>query len=129
MFKRIIGFSAGLIYGIFLWFIFLMLTGGGHGNVTWLVYFAATSLGGSFYPVLGFLIVDLKRGRHKILLASVLLLHFILIFIVIFEGIIPPNSSTNDFTWRTHPFWLTTAALLLTLPPIAGITRLVRSLS
>ena len=75
MYKRlyvsIVGFAYAVVYGFFTLFI----TGGGHGNFLWFMAFLITFFCGLFFPIAGFLVVDLRKLWARIALLTLLFLN------------------------------------------------------
>ncbi len=126
--RRLIGALAGAAYAIVLGIILIMMTGGGHGNVTYLMFFLLTSLLGLLYPVMGFIVSDIRSILSKSGFVAVFVVHAFLVFMFFDEGILEANVSPRDFTISEHPIISSVLVSLLTLPQISCLVFFVAHL-
>lgn len=72
MWRRLTGALIGLIYAVLYGFWTMLLTGGGHGNFLWFMLFFFGQFVGLFFPLMGFLVVDLRSKWAKVLFGGLL---------------------------------------------------------
>lgn len=75
--NRLIGLCIGLVYALVYGLFTMFITGGGHGNFLWLLLFVFSYFFGLFFPISGFLIVDLQPIWAKAVLGMLLVLHIV----------------------------------------------------
>jgi hypothetical protein len=127
--RRAVGFFIGLAYSLSLGFFLMMLTGGGHGNFTWIVFFFLTSMFGILYPALGLLAANTRTLLAKAAMAAFLILNGFLVLFFFADGMIRANSSPMDnISLRETPVLAAVLALLLVGPQIVCLVILGRQL-
>ncbi|MGH9949469.1 MAG: hypothetical protein ACRD6X_20030 [Pyrinomonadaceae bacterium] len=109
----------GLAFALCLGFFLAMLTGGGHANFTWFVFFLLTSMFGLFYPAIGFLVADLRPIIAKSAFIAIFFVHIYLVSIFFSEGFIAANSSPRDFSFADQPVLFVISCLLFSAPQAA----------
>lgn len=73
-----IGTAIGLVYGVVFAFLSAMATGGGHGNFVWIFIYIIPFIGPVIYfPVMGFLAVNLRSFFSKIVYVGLLVTHYL----------------------------------------------------
>ncbi len=125
--KRLIGFVVGLVYAVLLGLFSMLMTGGGHGNVIWILLFFATLFGGFFYPLMGLIVADLKPKASKIAFIAVFLLHLALVCTFFFYGIDESNSTSRDLTWEEHPYFISLMVILFSLPQLVLVGVFIKN--
>ena len=123
--RRLIGTSAGAAYAVGLGLILMMMTGGGHGNFTWFVFFLLTSLLGLLYPIMGFIVSDLRSLLSKSSFVAIFIIHIFLVVMFFSEGFLEANTSPRDFLISEHPIVSAVLISLLSLPQVSCIIYFV----
>jgi hypothetical protein len=126
--RRYVGLIIGLLYAVFLGFLLLMLTGGGHGNFGPLIFFIVTSIFGLFYPVIGFVVADVRSRLSRSTFVAVFLIHLFLVFVFFSNGLGESNASPRDnLTFSEHPFYYLIVLILLSAPQAILIVMFISS--
>lgn len=123
--RRLIGLAIGLAFGGLLGFFLMLMTGGGHGNFGWFVFFLMTSMLGLFYPAIGFLIADLRPMLVKSAFIALFLVHIFLVVLFFSEGMIAANASPRDLSFQQAPVMVVVLVALLSVPQISSIIYFV----
>ena len=119
--RRLIGLAIGLAYAISLGFFLMLITGGGHGNFGWIVFFLLTTLLGLLYPATGFLIADLRPVISKSAVIAIFLVHIFLVSLFFSDNFIQANSSRRDFSFQDAPLMFLFLVAVLSIPQVASI--------
>ena len=109
--KRTIGFIGGIIYSVLLFFFVAMGTGGGHGNFILPELYFNVFFFGLFYPVLGCLMVDLRRGSVRIVFGALLAIEFLMIAVYFWRRLSENMDATELRKWIGDPDFLVNNAI------------------
>lgn len=113
--KRFAGLLIGFGYDVILVFSLFVMT----VNDAWTMYFIITSLLGTFYPIIGFLIVDLRPVYVKAAFIALFLLQILLLSLYLFEDTYP--APIRDFKISEFPISSSIAILLACVPQLGCI--------
>lgn len=128
MWKRWIGVGVGLAYAICYGFWTMMLTGGGHGNFLWFMLFLLAEVLGIFFPVLGFVVVDLRPIWAKITLGLLLALSLGTTAYLVAGGLGQDGMDDILKSWNQTPFLFIFATTIHFAPFVVSITLLLKSI-
>ncbi|MBX3243007.1 MAG: hypothetical protein KF685_00880 [Acidobacteria bacterium] len=116
--KRFLGAFVGLIYAVLYGFWTMLNTGGGHGNFLWFILFVITSFFGTFFPIIGFLIVDMRSFLTKIIAGCLLAVHVALNIFLLSNMWFYDEGMRQDIldSWKRSPEGFVVASVLYVLP-------------
>lgn len=123
--KRFVAAAIGLIYAILYGVFTLMITGGGHGNFIWFTLFLGTYFVGIFFPVAGFLVVDLHAKWARISIVVLLSLHLIALSFWVTKSFGPEEWPYLLKDWNRSQLSFIFFAVLHFLPVIFVITFVI----
>ncbi len=129
--KRIIAAGVGLFYAFVYGVWTLMLTGGGHGNFIWFFLFFSAGLLGFYYPVMAFLVLDLRPLVTRVISGSLIGFNLTVSVIWIIKWVTELDGNRpTDFQkmWQMAPGWVLFAAFVHFLPTVIFLFFLVRSI-
>jgi len=86
--KRAIGLAIGFIFAFVYGFFTMLATGGGHGNVLWFLLFLYAGLYGFYYPLIGFVIPDMRPFWARAIAVSLVVANLSISVIVIIWAVI-----------------------------------------
>ncbi|HQZ94789.1 MAG TPA: hypothetical protein PK108_14850 [Pyrinomonadaceae bacterium] len=121
MWKRVIGAVVGLIYAVLYGFWTMLITGGGHGNFLWFMLFAIAEFLGLFFPVVGFLVVDLHPKWAKIIFGGVLIASVFLTAYLILGGLGEDGTADLIKSWNRDQFGFIFFSVIH-IAPFVGLT-------
>lgn len=121
--RKLIGVAVGLGYGLVYAYLALLSTGGGHCNFVWSFVFFIPLIGPLiFFPIMGYLVVDLRAKRAKFIYGVLLFCHYVLFLSLIFLG---PGwlAEDNSLTWNKcrENFYIMGAVYLIGQIPLLGV--------
>jgi|GEM_PF-3432940 len=97
---RLIGLVVGLVYAVLYGFWTMMATGGGHGNFTWLLLFCVAEFLGLFFPIMGFLVVNLRPFWAKVSCGVLLSVTVLLTAYMLVDGLGPDGMDDIIKSWN-----------------------------
>ena len=81
--KRFLGAVVGVVYAVLYGFWTLLETGGGHGNLIWVVLFCTSYFYGTFFPIAGLIAADLKPRWARLSLGVLIAIHLVATTVVL----------------------------------------------
>lgn len=106
----------------------MLLAGGGHGEIVWLIMFLTAGLAGFYYPIMAFLSVDLRSLISKSIYGSLIGFNLIVSFFwLIRSGFGSDMGRPSDFQkmGNSEPFLVLFAAFAHFLPTIVFLLILI----
>lgn len=129
--RRLIAGAIGVVYAIIYGFWTIMATGGGHGNIIWLLLFIFTEFCGLYFPVMAVLAVDLRGSIPKIIFGTLLALNLTASSLLIADWVTEDPARQGDFSRlieRGHIELILFSAAVHFLPTLVFAFLLVRSI-
>ena len=120
MSPRIIGILFGLGYDVVLGFSLIAM----NPELPWFVYFLFTSLLGTFYPAVGFLLVDLKSLIAKAAFVGFFVLHLFVVASYFFEHVF--SAQLRDFRMFEYPVSSLVMIAFATIPQLVCISYFIQ---
>ena len=124
--KRITCAAIGLLYAIVYGFWTAFITGGGHGNFLWLFLFLLAYCFGGIFPVMGFILADLRPVWAK---STGIAISLVSIGVTLVQLFTLGPEGTEDLieSWNRSPLMFLIASFIHVLPLAAFIGLIVRS--
>ena len=116
---RILGILVGLAYNIVLVFLLIAI----NAELPWFVFFLFTLLLGTFYPSVGFLIVDLKSLIVKSAFIGLFVVHLFVVSFYFFEMVDTP---LRDFRMLENPVSSSVMLAFAVIPQMVCLTYFIQ---
>lgn len=118
--RRTLGILIGLGYDIILVFSLIAI----NVELPWFVFFLLTSLLGTFYPALGFLVVDLKSLIAKSAFVGLFAVHLFVVTSFFLDGVF--SAQLRDFRMLENPVSSSVMIAFASIPHLLFITYFIR---
>lgn len=131
--KRVIAAACGFAYALIYGFWTALLTGGGHGNFIWLLLFLFIEFFGLYFPLMSFLLVDLRSTVSKVIFGTLIFFNLIASSIMLHGWITDAgeNGKPSDFSKMVQLSGMddiVIAAVAHYLPTVIFLVFLIKSI-